>query len=276
MALSFLIKFSLPLFPQAAFTFKTVRCLYFLLCKNLTTGLQGIYKNFSDLSEKIQNFIAEDFEKLMKLYKLVRDKYDLYEQISPFKLWTKDRNTKFKTLGFIYSLIEHANENFDPNGNHSWMHFYATSSRSFIVDAKSLDEFRKLNIRGYVFFFDEFDLSDENAFVRNLFITALAPVFVANANFDVANMSGKSEISTYSSIADSYAWSLAAVMLNNVNENILYRIHPNLETKVHDIARFASNGTEKSLIQLFFNNFFAVQLKWINFCRLLLKLFTTI
>jgi hypothetical protein len=245
---------------QAAFTFKSVRCLYFLLCKNLITNLQEIYKNFSDLSEMFQKFVADDFEKLKKINVLKGDKYDLYEQISSFKLLTKHGNTKFKTLGFIYALIEHGNANFDPNGTQSWMYFYATSSKSFIIESKSLDEFKRLDISGYALFFDEFEAFDENAFVRNLFRTAFTPVFVANTNSNVANLVGKM-ISAGSRNADSYSWSLAAVMLNDVNRNILRRIYPILEAKVLEIARLASNDIERRLIELFFNNFFEVQLK---------------
>jgi hypothetical protein len=224
-------------------TFKTVRCLYFLLCKDFTTNLQNIYKNFSYLSVKFQKFVADDFEKLKKLNVLKSDKNDLYEQISSFKLCTEHWNTKFKTLGFVYALIEHGNANFDPNGTQSWMHFYATSSKSVNIEPKSLDEFNRLDISGYALFFDEFEASDGNAFVRNLFRTAFTSVLVAKTNSNVANLAGKI-VSAGSREEDSYGWSLAAVILNEVNQNIFRRIYPNLKGKVR-----------------VFNNFFAVQLK---------------
>jgi hypothetical protein len=185
---------------------------------------------------------------------LKSDKNDLYEQSSSFKLCTEHWNTKFKTLGF---LIEHGNANFDPNGNQSWMHFYATSSKSVNIEPKSLDEFNRLDISGYALFFDEFEASDGNAFVRNLFRTAFTSVLVAKTNSNVANKI----VSARSREEDSYGWSLAAVILNEVNQNIFRRIYPNLEVKVREIARLASTDVEKGLVELFFNNFFAVQLK---------------
>jgi hypothetical protein len=247
---------------QAAFTFKRIRCLYFLLSKTSKGVTQEIYKNFTDLSEKLQKFVYDDFKKLKKLYDLDNDKNDLYAQISSYRLWTKHLHTKFKTLGFIYALIEHGNANFDPNGTQSWMNFYATSSKSFIIESKSLYEFRKLDARGYALFFDEFEAYDENAFVRNLFRAALAPVLVASTNSNVANLAGIL-YSSHSRLGDSYSygWSLAAVMLNDVNQNILRRIYPNLQAKVREITDLASNDIEKGLIKLFFKNFFKVQLK---------------
>jgi hypothetical protein len=247
---------------QAAFTFKRIRCLYFLLSKTSKEVTQEIYKNFENLSKAFKKMVTEDFEKLMKLNTLNREVNDLYEQISSTELYDTHCNMKFKTLGFVYALIEHGNANFDPNGIQSWMHFYATSSKSFIIESKSLNEFQKLDARGYALFFDEFEASDENAFVRNLFRAALAPVLVANTNSNVANLVGKL-FSRHSRVGDSYgwSWSLAAVMLNDVNRNILYQIHPNLDSKIREIARLASNDVEKGLIELFFNNFFTVQLK---------------
>jgi hypothetical protein len=245
---------------QAAFTFKRIRCLYFLLSKTSKGVTQEIYKNFTDLSEKLQKFVYDDFKKLKKLYDLDNDKNDLYAQISSYRLWTKHLHTKFKTLGFIYALIEHGNANFDPNGTQSWMKFFATSSKSFIIESKSLYEFRKLDARGYALFFDEFEASDENAFVRNLFRAALAPVLVASTNSNVANLAGIL-YSSHSRVGDSCGWSLAAVILNDVNQNILRRIYPNLHAKVREITDLAPNDIEKGLIKLFFKNFFKIQLK---------------
>jgi hypothetical protein len=47
---------------------------------------------------------------------LNREINDLYEQISSTELYDTHWNMKFKTLGFVYDLIEHGNANFEPNG----------------------------------------------------------------------------------------------------------------------------------------------------------------
>jgi hypothetical protein len=60
--------------------------------------------------------VTEDFEKLKKLNTLNREVNDLYEQISSTELYDTHLNMKFKTLGFVYALIEHRDSNFDPNG----------------------------------------------------------------------------------------------------------------------------------------------------------------
>ena len=245
---------------QAAFAFKTLKCLYFLLYKSSTGNLQEIYNNFDTLSETFRTLVDEDFAKLKKLNVLKKKPGDIFHQISSNSLLHTHGDTKFKTLGFIYSMIEHSNANFDPTGYQSWMNFYATSPRSFIVEAKSINEFKNLNISNYVLFFDEFEASEANAFVRNLFRTAFAPVFAANTNSNAANLIGKVNYSC-SREGDSLAWSLAAIKLNSINQSILTGMHPSLIKNIATIIERASNNDERVLIQEFFKNFFETQLE---------------
>lgn len=245
---------------QAAFTFRRIRCLYFLL-SDLSEGMQKIYKNFEELSTTFRNLITDDFKKLKKLNALSREPGDIYNQISSSKLFQKHRETKFKTLGFIYSLIEDANANFNP-AEQSWMSFFAKAPRSFIVRSKSLLDFESFNIGNYVLFFDEFESSDENAFVRNLFRTAFTPLFVANTNSDAANFVGS--LSSGSREDDLNAWSLAAIKLNSINRNILTGMQPGLIKKINTIIRTARTDYERNLIELFLDNFFNEQLNHIR------------
>ena len=246
---------------QAAFTFKELRPLYFLLFGKPIDTAQDIYKNFYKLSKTFRNFIAEDFKKLKKLNEIDEESPDIFDQISSSSLLQDHLDTKFKTLGFIYSMIEHANENFNRNGNNAqtWMNFYTTSPRNITVEAKSLLDLENFDTGRYVLFFDEFKASEANAFVRNLFRTAKFPVFVANTNSNVANLVGKS--TTISRENGTFAWSLAVIALNSMNKDILYKMHHDLENNINNLIQRGSNDKEKQLIRSFFVDFLDRQLK---------------
>ena len=243
---------------QAAFAFKRLRPLYFLLSESSIYNLQEVYKNFNILSEKFRNCIDDDFKKLKRLN--LASKYDIFNQISSTALVMTHSGTKFKTLGFIYSMIIHGEE-FDNNRSNyqTWMNFYAKSPRHFTIEEKSLLDIKGFNFGNYVLFFDEFEASVANAFVRNLFRTALVPVFAANTNSNAANLVGKS-FSASSRIKDISAWSLAAIKLNSINRNILTGMHPLLISNISTIISRSLNPIEKELIQSFFDDFFKNQL----------------
>lgn len=244
---------------QSAFTFRSIRCLYFLLSDKPS---QLIYQNFEKLSKTFRGFVSSDYIKFKTTRGLSDESEELYYEMSSSMLTQNYSDTKFKTLGFIYALIEHANDKFDPNDGVSWMRFFASSKRSFTFEAKSLEEFKNIDIGNgnYVLFFDEFEATKENAFVRNLFRTAFTPVFAANTNSNAANLVGKN-ISIGSRLGDAYAWSLAAIMLNSINENILRQMYPRIYDRAAKIAENAANNRERELIRSFFHNFFNHQLK---------------
>ena len=245
---------------QAAFAFKTLRCLYFLLSEPPADNFQEIYKNFDNLSEKFRTFVADDFAKLKKLNEVKHKPGDIYDQISVDGLWLMNCQTKFKTLGFIYSMVEYANSNFTQTENQSWMNFYATSPKSFIVEAKNILDFQNFNIRNYVLFFDEFEASEANAFVRNLFRAVSFPVFVVNTDLNVANLAGKYK-SSCSREGNILASSLTAIKLNSINLNILTGMHSVLNENIATIIERTSNNDERILIQEFFKNFLETQLE---------------
>ena len=77
---------------QAAFAFKTLRCLYFLLTESSSDNLQEIYKSFSRISKEFQILVADDFEKLNQINALDEESGDIFNQISPTLLLQNHRN----------------------------------------------------------------------------------------------------------------------------------------------------------------------------------------
>lgn len=250
---------------QAAFTFKILKPLYFLLDSHINDSslsdrnIQDIYKNFIPLSRLFRQFAIKDLELIKDLNFAEGKTSNIYNHISARSLDENYINTKFKTLGLVSALVEHANSNFDPS-NSTWMEYFATSSRSFTVKAMSLYEFRNYDIGNYVLFFDEFDSSDESAFVRNLFRAAFTTVLVANTNAKAANLVGKVS-SGHSRVGDEFSWSIVAIRLNCINNYVLNIMYPELERKFIEFASRANDTNERRLIFEFLRNFLFEQLE---------------
>ena len=243
---------------QAAFTFKNIRCLYFLMMdfsRGAYGDIQVIYRNFVQLSTMFQEFVAADVEKLeKKLSASFNLSSSVLEHISATELLLLHSRTKFKTLGFIAALINHANSNFNPS-NHKWMIFYATTSRNIVVEEMCLADFKNFNFGNYALFFDEFESHNWSAFVRNLFRAAMFPIFVANTNSNAANLVGKLT-SSQSRTRSKNGWSLVTIILNSINRNILNKMYPALQRKIISIMNSAINQSEKTFIRVFFEDFF--------------------
>lgn len=238
---------------QTAFTFKSLKPLYFLLSQ-LGDGMQLLYENFLILSYFLENALKNDLAELKRLNSQTGRQGDVIDQISATELKTVHGDIKFKALGFIIALIEHANSEFNLSGDQRWMEFYVTSARNFTVEAKSINDLSDYDFGNFVMFFDEVGEDDWSIFALNIFRAAKFPVIHIYTYANVANIVGKvtpgdSELS------------LVIAKLNSMNQTLLNSIYPNFMDKIEEIIAAAGNDNERILIRGFFDNFIREQLK---------------
>ena len=93
-------------------------------------------------------------------------------------------------------LIEDAENNYN-SANENWMRFYV-NRKSFYYSSKTPNEFKsfisKLSNK-YCLFLDEFTGKTGSVLIRNLARGAILKCIVANANSDIANLTGQAQSS---------------------------------------------------------------------------------
>lgn len=239
---------------QAAFTFKNLRPLYFVLTE-LKLGeyesIQPIYKNFINLSKKLKELAEVDLSNILRASSNNDTSLSIFLQVSTSELFDKHYKFKFLSLGFIVALIEDANSNYDANQS-SWMKFFATFPRNLEFFALSFEDVQNFRFSPYMIFFDEFRGEGWSVLIRNMLRAINLPIFVANTNTDVAKFADRQQ-SNFSRVESDFAWSLAAVRLKLEGQSTLDAIDNEFMQITEAISR--KSGAESELVYKFLTEF---------------------
>jgi hypothetical protein len=109
------------------------------------------------------------------------------------------RRHKFKSLGFLVSLVKECEKLYKESTNDEWMKFYAENQKSLSVieyEPISLAEFEaqkyvyKPFLEKYFFFIDEFGAESGIVMLRNMCRYLKIPCILASTSTEVINITG--------------------------------------------------------------------------------------
>jgi hypothetical protein len=186
---------------QMAFNIRSKRPLYFALQYS-----QLVNDSFSLISTKLRDLLESDYRDAQDILtsefqeEQVKDQPKLNKKTAvkeANKIITL--NHKFKSLGFLVSLVKECEKLYKESTNDEWMKFYAENQKSlsFIeYEPISLAEFEaqkdvyKPFSEKYFFFIDEFDAESGIVMLRNMCRYLKIPCVLASTDTEVINIIG--------------------------------------------------------------------------------------
>jgi hypothetical protein len=195
---------------QMAFNIRSKRPLYFALQYS-----QLVNDSFNLISTKLTNLLESDYRDAQDILMSeflekppVRDQTEL-DQKTAVKEATKIitlnflkkylTNHKFKSLGFLASLVKECEKLYKESTNDEWMKFYADNQKSLRFleyEPISLAEFEAQKdvympiSEKYFFFIDEFASESGIVMLRNMCRHLKIPCVLASTNTEVINNTG--------------------------------------------------------------------------------------
>jgi hypothetical protein len=196
---------------QMAFNIRSKRPLYFAL-----QYTQLVNNSFSLISTKLRDLLESDYRDaqdiLMSkfLEKQVRDQKKLNKKTAvkeATKIITLNFlneylcRHKFKSLGFLVSLVKECEKLYKESTNDEWMKFYAENQKLFetlkhepisLAEFEAQDDVYKPFSEKYFFFIDEFGAESGIVMLRNMCRYLKIPCVLASTNSKIVNLIGAS------------------------------------------------------------------------------------
>jgi hypothetical protein len=196
---------------QMAFNIRSKRPLYFALQNS-----QMVNNFFHLLSTKLKILLESDFKKAQKIVKsdisyegslmssdseTEKFKHEATRVITLALLRDHLLPHKFKSLGFLVSLVKECEKLYTEKTNDEWMKFYAENQESFeSLKYKPISLFELVTkkdvylplLEKYFFFIDEFDPGSGIVMLRNMIRYLRIPCVLASTNSKIVNLIGAS------------------------------------------------------------------------------------
>jgi hypothetical protein len=189
---------------QMAFNIRSKRPLYFALHYN-----QPINKLFRPTSLILKNLLESDFDDAQNIIisklnnKVISDEKVTFKEVT--EVITLDfldaylRHHKFKSLGYLVSLVRECEKLYTESKNDEWMKFYAENQKLLKYleyEPISLNEFEAQEdvyeppLEKYFFFIDEFYSEPGIIMLRNMCRYLRIPCVLASTNTEIVNITG--------------------------------------------------------------------------------------